>query len=59
MTAPAPAHAERPTTIMQDAHVTMGGGLPSYCGDCVREVVMEQGKPVERWECRVTGEIVE
>ena len=44
---------------MQDVHVTMGGGLPSYCGDCVREMAMEQGKPVERWECRVTGEIVE
>lgn len=45
MTAPAPAHAERPTTIMQDGHVTMGGGLPSYCGDCVRGMVMEQANP--------------
>ena len=45
--------------IMQDGHVTMGGRLPSYCGDRVREVVMEQGKPVERWVCRVTGEILE
>ena len=44
---------------MPDAHVTMGGGLPSYCGDCVREMVMEQGKPVEWLMCRVTGKIFE
>ncbi len=44
---------------MQDGHVTMGGGLPSYCGDCVREMVMEQDKPVERWVCRATTDIFE
>lgn len=50
--------------VRQHAHVLMGGPnqggrLPSYCGDCVREVVTEGGKSVERWVCRVTVEIFE
>ena len=54
--------AEACEGVRKDAHVMMGGPrqggrLPSYCGDCVREVVMEHGKPVERWVCRVTVEI--
>ena len=48
--------------VRRDAHTLMGGPnlggrLPSYCGDCAREVVKEGGKSVERWVCRVTVEI--
>ena len=50
--------------VRRHAHVLMGGPnqggrLPSYCGDCVREVVTEGGKSVERWVCRVTVETFE
>ncbi len=48
--------------VRRGAHTLMGGPnlgwrLPSYCGDCAREVVTEGGKSVERWVCRVTVEI--
>ena len=50
--------------VRRDAHTLMGGPnqggrLPSYCGDCAREVVTEGGKSVERWVYRVTVEIFE
>lgn len=54
--------AEACEGVRRDAHVMMGGPrqggrLPSYCGDCVREVVTKAGKAEERWTCTVTVEI--
>ena len=48
--------------VRKDAHVWMGGPrqggrLPSYCGDCVREVVTKAGNVEEWWTCTVTVEI--
>ena len=50
--------------VRRDAHTLMGGPnlgwrLPSYCGDCAREVVTEGGKSVERRVCRATVDIFE